>query len=126
MRQNILITGGFRYDFTRSSQTTPVVISRDKKATIGALKRVTVLKGFSKLASNFIDESKDFDFVFSTTRHQKNLKPSATIQKVTICYFRSSKKFIHFMTQSQMHGRSEQESIMLIIFLLLSKIREKM
>jgi hypothetical protein len=38
----------------------PVVIPRDKKATIGSLKRVTVLKGFSKLISNFIDESKKF------------------------------------------------------------------
>jgi hypothetical protein len=49
----------------------PVVISGEKKATIGFLKRVTVLKGFSKLGSNFMDESKDFDFVFLTTRHNK-------------------------------------------------------
>jgi hypothetical protein len=49
----------------------PVVIPRDKKATIGSLKRFTVLQGLSKLVSNFKEERKNFDLDFQTTRHKK-------------------------------------------------------
>ncbi len=37
MRQNILITGGFRYDFTWSQARLPVCISRDKNAAVLSL-----------------------------------------------------------------------------------------
>ncbi len=70
MRQNILITGGFRM-ILHNHRRLPVFISRDNNAAVESLKRVNVLKGFLKLVNNFIDKSKDFDHVFSSTRHNK-------------------------------------------------------
>jgi hypothetical protein len=69
----ILNTGGFRYDFTQSSQTTFCSHFQGQE-------EVTVLKGFSKLVNNFIEESKNFDFDFST-RYQKFFKTSATYRE---------------------------------------------
>jgi hypothetical protein len=58
---SVHITAGFRNDFQDHRQL-PVCILRVKIATVvGSLKRVA--ERFSELVSNFIEASKNFDFV---------------------------------------------------------------
>jgi hypothetical protein len=50
MPKNLLVTGGFRYDFSES-QAASCKHFNAKNAALGSLKRL--LEGFSKLVSNF-------------------------------------------------------------------------
>ncbi len=61
MSKNLLVTGGFRFDFTESQEASCKHFQCQNRCFV---KRVTALEGFLKLVSNFKGASRNFECYF--------------------------------------------------------------